>query len=272
MREQHYLSKAFPPMSEEELQNLKDSIENIGVQLPVVIYEEKVIDGWHRYTAANEVGMPCPEIDLPDDVDPRDFVWAANGGGRRHINKSQLALSYTQVYRYNWAGVGKPLNSELGSELKTSKELAEMAGTSTKTIDQAKTILTKGDESVIDAVQKGKISVKRGSQIAKLPKEQQAKAITEPPEPKPSILDGNAPSDQELEANEKAMQADLQAVANFLDADEKMAEVWAENKKLRYLNAQLEVRNAALMREKNECIKLCKKQQVQLDKFYKAQK
>jgi len=32
------------------------------------------------------------------------------------------------------------------------------------------------------------------------------------------------------------------------------------------------VRIASLMREKSECIKLCKKQQTQLDKFYKAQK
>ena len=266
MREQHELSKAFPPMTEEEFQDLKDSIENMGVQLPGVIFEEKVIDGWHRYTAANQLGMPCPEKDLPDDVDPREFAWAHNGKPRRHSTKGQLALSYTKLYQW------QPSAKSVPSTLKTGKELAKMAGTSESSIDHARAVLNKGAKEVVEAVEKGKISLKRGSQIAKLPKEQQKKAITAPPEPRPSMLDGNVPSDQELEANEKSMQADLQAIANFLDADEKMAEVWAENKKLRYLNAQLEIRNAALMREKNECIKLCKKQQVQLDKFYKAQK
>jgi hypothetical protein len=269
MREQHELSKAFPPIPEDKVQEMRDSIEDIGVQVPIVIFEDKVIDGWHRYSIANELGMPCPEVELDDWIDPITFVRALNGN-RRHLTKGQEAISYATIRL--WRPVGKPSNTAPGAELKTTKELAEEAKVSARTMEQAKAVLTKGGEAVIDAVRKGTISVKRGAQIAKLPKEQQGKAITEPPEPRPSMLDGNIPSDQELEANEKSIQADLQAVANFLDADEKMAEVWAENKKLRYLNVQLEVRNAALMREKNECIKLCKKQQVQLDKFYKAQK
>ena len=69
-----------------------------------------------------------------------------------------------------------------------------------------------------------------------------------------------------------AMQADLDEVNRFLESDDKMAGLWEENKKLRFLNSQLEVRNAALMNEKNECIKLCKKLQSQVDKFYKAKK
>lgn len=269
MREQHELSKAFPPMTEEEFQDLKDSIEIVGLLDPITIHEEKVIDGWHRYNACLAVSMPHAEVDLPDDVDPVDFVRAKNGNSRRHMTPSQLALS--EVSLNAWAFRGNP-KSLLGKDFKSAKEMAEKAGVSVSTIERAKEVISKGSDEVINAVKTGKVSVKKAASVSKLPKEQQAKAITAPPEPKPSILDGNAPSDQELEANEKSMQADLQAVADFLDADEKMAEVWAENKKLRYLNAQLEVRNAALMREKNECIKLCKKQQVQLDKFYKAQK
>jgi ParB-like chromosome segregation protein Spo0J len=249
-------------MSDEEFQDLKDSIGNIGVQSPIVIFEDKVIDGWHRYTAALDVGLPCPEVDLPDDVDPRDFV-LANNKSRRHLSKGQLALSYTKVYQWNQSVPSTP---------KTGKELAKIAGTSESSIDQAKAVLTKGAKEVVEAVEKGKISLKRGAQIAKLPKEQQGKAITEPPEPKPSMLDGNAPSDDELKANDLAMQADLDTLNKLLEADEPLKVAHAEIKRLNYLLAQQEVRIASLMREKSECIKLCKKQQVQLDKFYKAQK
>jgi ParB-like chromosome segregation protein Spo0J len=262
MREQHELSKAFPPMSEEEFQILKDSIENIGVQTPIVIFEDKVIDGWHRYTAAMEVGLPCPEVDLADDVDPRDFV-LANNKARRHLTKSQLALSYSKVYQWNPSS--KKSRGEPGSPHKTNQELAEMVGTSARTIQQAKTVLTKGDKAVVEAVETGKISVKRGSQIAKLPKEQQESAITAPPEPKPSILEGSEPSAEELMANDLAMQADLELVNQFLESDDKLAELYAEVKKLNHMLAQKESRIASLMREKSECIKLCHKLQKEND-------
>jgi len=269
MREQHPLSKAFPPMSEEEMQNLRDSIEDIGVQNAIVIFENKVIDGWHRYSVATELGMPCPEVELADDIDPRDFVLSQNKS-RRHLNKGQLAMSYTKVYE--WQPVGNPSNRAPSATLKTNEELAKLAGTSKRTVGQAKTILASGDEEVVKAVETGKISVKRGAEISKLPKEQQAKAITAPPETKPSMLDGNAPSDDELKANELAMQADLDTLNKLLEADEPLKTAHEEIKRLNYLLAQQEVRIASLMREKSECIKLCKKQQVQLDKFYKAQK
>jgi hypothetical protein len=269
MREQHELSKAFPPMSDEEFLDLKDSIENIGVQMPIVIYEEKVIDGWHRYTAANEVGMSCPETDLPDDVDPRDFV-LANNKTRRHLNKGQLAISYTRVYEWYPSGINK--GCLLSRHPKTNKELAQLSGTSRTSIEHAKTLLTKGDKEVVEAVDQGKISLRRGAQISKLDKGEQAKAIAEPSEPKPSILDGHLPSDDEIKANELAMQADLDEVNRFLESDDKMAGLWEENKKLRFLNSQLEVRNAALMNEKNECIKLCKKLHTQVYKLFKAKK
>lgn len=265
MREQHALSKAFPPMTDEEFQVLKDSIEDLGVQQPIVIFEDKVIDGWHRYTAANELGMPCPEVELEDDIDPRNFVLSQNKA-RRHLTKSQLALSYTKVYEWQ-PSAQKASRVELGSTLKTNQELAELAGTSTKTIQQAKTVLTKGDEEVVKAVEAGKISIKRGAQIAKLPKEQQAKAITESPEPRPSMLDGNEPSEDELQANELTMKADMDAIHKLLESDEELATAFAEIKRLNHLVAQKDVRIAAIMREKSECIKLCQKLQKENDKF-----
>jgi ParB-like chromosome segregation protein Spo0J len=266
MREQHPLSAAFPAMSEEEFQELKDSIENIGVQTPIVIFENKVIDGWHRYTAANDVGMPCPESDLDEDIDPRDFVLASNKS-RRHLTKSQLALSYAKVYE--WAPEGKPSNSQPGLELKTAKELAKLSGASTTTIEQVKKVLKDGDENVIKAVESGKISAKRGAEISRLPKDQQSAAIDEP---RPSILDGNVPDDEELRANELAIQADMDAMSKFLEADDKMAELAEENKRLRYLVAQKDIRIASLMNEKNTAVKMVKDLQRQVDKFHKAKK
>ena len=40
---QHPLSAAFPPMAPEDFQSLKDSVENIGVQNPITLFEDMVI-------------------------------------------------------------------------------------------------------------------------------------------------------------------------------------------------------------------------------------
>ena len=265
--EQHPLSASFPPMSEEEVQNLRASIEDIGVQNAIVIFEDKVIDGWHRYSVATELGMPCPNVQLPVDIDPRDFVLSQNKS-RRHLNKGQLAMAYTKVYQ--WYSSGKPTSKDaLGAPLKTKEELAKLSGTSERTIAQAKTVLTQGNKSVVDAVEQGKISVKRGAEISKLDKDKQDKAITEAPEPKPSILDGNVPDDEELKVNELAMKADMDAITKLLESDDALATAYKDIKRLNHLVAQKDVRIASIMREKSECIKLCQKQQLQLDKFYK---
>jgi len=264
--EQHPLSAAFPAMSEEELQNLKDSIDVIGVQNPIVIYEGKIIDGWHRYIVSNELRLPCPTVNLADDIDPQDFV-LANNKARRHLTRGQIAMAYTKVYQ--WYPAGKP-NSKgvLSTHLKTRQELAKLSGTSESTIAQAKAVLKKGSKPVQEAVQSGKISLKRGAKISRLDLESQYKALIEPPEPRPSILDGSEPSEEELEANELARQADLQAVDDLLDSDDQLKELWEKNKRMNHLSAQLEIRMKAMMNEKNECIKLCKKQQYQIKKLY----
>ena len=265
--EQHPLSAAFPAMSEEELQNLKDSIDVMGVQNPIVIYEGKIIDGWHRYKVANELRLPCPTVHLAEDVDPQDFV-LANNKARRHLNRGQIAMAYTKVYQ--WYPAGKPTSKGvLSTPLKTSQELAKLSGTSESIIAQAKSVLKNGAKSIQEAVQSGKISLRRGAKISRLDLESQFKALTEPPEPRPSMLDGNEPSEEELMAMDLAMEADLKHVHELLEADDKLKELWEKNKQLNHWYSTGQSRIASMMREKSECIKLCKKQHIHIKMLYK---
>lgn len=262
--QQHPLSAAFPAMSQEERQDLADSIENIGVQNPITIYEGMVLDGWHRYSIAAELGMDCPEVELDKDIDPRDFVLAQNKM-RRHVTKSQMALAFAKVYE--WFPHGKnTLSGELGSHDRTNKELAELAGTSIKTIKQAKTVLKDGKADVVKAVESGKISAKRGAEIAKLPKDQQSAAIDEP---RPSSLDDHGPDEEELKAMEMAMEADRKLLNDILDSNDQMKLLHDEVIRLNYLVSQKEIRIASLMNEKNTAVKMVKDLQRQVDKFNK---
>ena len=271
---QHPLSSAFPAMTDNEFQELRDSIETNGVLNPITIYEGMVIDGWHRYKAANEANVDCPETELDDWIDPKDFVLAQNKN-RRHITMAQLAIATAEVYKWNPAG--RPNNTVLRTGLnKTTAELAKLSGVSETTIEKAKSVLKNASEEVKEAVKSGKIGLSKAKAISKLPKDQQAGAIDkalpkEAPE-KPILTQYYGPEEAELKANELAQQADLELMNKMLEADDALATAYAEIKRLNFLNAQMEVRISALMTEKNEAIKDAKRAQAQLDKIRKAQK
>ena len=87
----------------------------------------------------------------------------------------------------------------------------------------------------------------------------------------PSGIDaGWAPDEDELRANELALQADQDAMYKLLESDEPLATAHEEIKRLNHLNGQLEVRLHGLMNERNECVKMIKKLQKELDKIKKG--
>ena len=166
-------------MQAEEFQALKDSIESIGVQNPITLLDGMVIDGWHRYSAAAELGMDCPSVDL-DDTDPKDFVMAQNKA-RRHITAAQLAMATTAVYQ--WKSEGRPkLHTECA--VKSSSEMAGIAGVHRNTIVQAQSVQAHAAPEVIEAVKRGEVGLPKAAAIAKLPMAEQAAALHKPA-PKP---------------------------------------------------------------------------------------
>lgn len=273
MYQQHPLSAAFPAIGADDFQALKDSIENIGVQNPITLFEGMVIDGWHRYTAANDLGMHCPAVEL-GNVDPRDFVLAQNKA-RRHVTQAQLGLAVTAVYA--WRPAGNPALSQSGSACpvgKTNAELAQIAGVSERTIKQAKAIQTKAAPEVVEAVKRGEIGCEKAAAIAKLPKEEQAAAIHKPtpkatPEETP---EDDGPSAEEIAAQVAAEEADRALVAKLLDSNEPLAELAEENKQLKAEIAQLKLARDGYMNRCNEAIALVKSRDRQIAKLEKMLK
>lgn len=80
---------------------------------------------------------------------------------------------------------------------------------------------------------------------------------------------GEAPDDAEIKANQQKHEADLERLAEFLDADDKMAHLYEENEQLKHQVVILELRITELMNEKNAAIKMVKSLQKQIDKAKK---
>ena len=216
---QHALSAAYPAMSAEDFQALKDSIENIGVQNPITLFEGQVIDGWHRYTAAVELGIECPVVEL-DDVDPREFVRAVNDA-RRHMTQAARALAITTVYAWFPADGSAQMGGDAGTAPppKSNAELAQIAGVSVRSIQQAKVVQTKGAPAVVEAVKRGEIGNEKAAAIANLPQDQQAAALKKPsPKAKTKALaPAAAPEPNNNELDEAA-----QAITELANENEKL--------------------------------------------------
>ncbi|MDD2712587.1 MAG: ParB N-terminal domain-containing protein [Simplicispira sp.] len=283
---QHPLSAAFPAMTPEEFQELKDSINNIGVQNPITLLDGMVIDGWHRYNACMVLGMDFPVVELEPGIDPRDFVMAQNQA-RRHVTKAQLAMATTAVYA--WRPHGDQRTATMDTECpspKTTVELAEIAGVHVTTIKQAKTVTAQAAPAVVDAVKRGELGLPKAAAIAKLPPEQQAQAISKPlprpvsvvPPPKtaPAVTlatidedEDGAPSEEEIAAAFAAEEDDRKLMHQMLESDDALATLHAE---VTRLNAALRITNErfnGLMNTNAALTDLIKKRDWQIKKLHK---
>jgi hypothetical protein len=169
----HELSQIFPDMDESEVALLADDIKSNGQHDVIYLLDGKVLDGWHRYQACMRAGVH-PMVQDYRGKSPADFVWSKNGH-RRNMTASQKALAAVQVFE--WADAGKP-KGEPGSPLPMkNSQLAEIADTTGRTIQQAKTVEVKGSKALKELVKSGEVSVKKAATVAKLPKREQVAAL-----------------------------------------------------------------------------------------------
>lgn len=280
--QQHPLSAAFPAMSADEFQALKDSIENLGVKNAITIYDGMVLDGWNRYQAAQELGMPCPTQELDPEDDPRDFVLAQNKA-RRHITQAQLIAAASKVFA--WAPVGRNQHgSALSADpLITSKQMAEKLGVGVRSVEQFRAVERTAAPQVVQAVESGEIGLPKAA-IAQLPTEQQAEAIKAPmnkaakyrgkPKKVPAVKLVNAEikaaqaTQAKTEAEDRqhlleeenaalreqlaGAQEDANTLAAVVGAEDKLAAAVAEASKYRKLAQGLQARIDSMLNEISE--------------------
>jgi len=87
--EPHPLAELIPEMSDEEYAALRDDIEARGLVEPILLLDDKILDGRHRYRACAELGIE-PKFARYVDGDPIGRVISANLR-RRHLSTGQLA-------------------------------------------------------------------------------------------------------------------------------------------------------------------------------------
>jgi hypothetical protein len=210
-------------------------------------------DGFHRYFAAQAAGATTIEVDYKPGTmeDAQDLALSANGGHGLPRSKEdkrkaiETALSYERHAK------------------KSNREIAILCDVSHTTVAYVRNPEVKKQQ------ERNKLK-----STQKLLSQDSVTGVYSTPDadPTPVLTQDYGPDEAELKANELAEQADREVFNKMLEADDALAIAYEEIKRLTFLNAQMEIRIAALMTEKNEAIKDAKRAQAQYDKIKKAQK
>jgi hypothetical protein len=107
----HHYANIFPLLDGDEDGALVDSIAKSGIREPIVLHEDKILDGRNRYRAARKLNLPITKIpirkfDPEREGDPIDFVWDENVN-RRHLNETQRGLAAAEMETLRHGGKRK---------------------------------------------------------------------------------------------------------------------------------------------------------------------
>jgi hypothetical protein len=80
----------FPEMTAEEREEVRSDIQMYGYddRYPVILYQDKVLDGWNRHQICEELSVTPAYLEFNgSDLEAMDFIWRSNK--RRNLTSSQ---------------------------------------------------------------------------------------------------------------------------------------------------------------------------------------
>lgn len=178
----HQISADSPDMSDQEAIALRESIASIGQQVPILLWHGDVIDGRKRLAACHVLGREPITQTVPDDGDPVQFAGALNLL-RTHYTLSQRAAYAERLANVTIADTSSFRKSAAPSSnlnLVTRADAARRMGVSKTALNTARVIRRTAAPEVIQAVERGKLTLHAAEVIAtKVPHAEQPKVVEE---------------------------------------------------------------------------------------------
>lgn len=186
----HEFSLMFPLLSGQELDDLVADIAANGQREPIVMLDDKILDGRNRYLACQKLHIKPRLRNLTCiDGDPLNFVWSANVA-RRHLSQSAIALAAAARAKFKVGVIGRG-RGKMGPQATSNEngylppiligEAAKLAECSRDTIKRAKTILDYGTDTEKAAIQTGKMKIKTAYNLARHRKKATEQATQDDP-------------------------------------------------------------------------------------------
>jgi len=132
----HPLSACFPELADDAFGDFAADIEASGQREAIVIFEGRILDGWHRYRACQMLGKECRAKDWPGDLVTAGAYVLSKNLHRRSLTETQRALALVMV---------RSVVADNGVEYAvTAAEIADETGVSERTAYRAKAAAREG--------------------------------------------------------------------------------------------------------------------------------
>jgi N6-adenosine-specific RNA methylase IME4 len=164
----HPLANIFPLVEGGEFDGLVADIREHGLHEPIVVYEDKILDGRNRYRACLAASIE-PTFTVYQGDDPISYVVSLNLR-RRHLNESQRAMVAAKLATLK---LGDNQHSE-GLPIGRSSELLNVGE---RTVARAREIQEHGTPELVQAVEHGAVSVSAAADVATLSAQEQREIV-----------------------------------------------------------------------------------------------
>jgi ParB-like chromosome segregation protein Spo0J len=162
----------LPPLTEEQKTELEKDIIKNGCLTPLVVWNNILIDGHHRYDICTKNGIPfdLTEMEFKGKLEAMEWIWS-NQKNRRNLNKyelAQIALKFKPVIeakakenlKTSTGGKNpRPCQKSDNPAIDTKKELAKIAGVSHDTIHKVEVIENQAPEDIKKQVKAGDLTI-----------------------------------------------------------------------------------------------------------------
>src|SRR5262245_17601140 len=166
----HALATLFPLLNGEDFDELVADIRKHGLREPIVMFEGKVLDGRNRYRACIEAGVEPTFAHYQGD-DPAAYVISLNLL-RRHLNESQRAMVAAKLATLRR---GDNQHSPIGET--SQARAAELLNIGKRSVERAREVREHGAPELVQAVERGKLSVSAAADIASQPIDEQREIV-----------------------------------------------------------------------------------------------
>ena len=171
----HELAAIFPPLPNAQLKQLAASIKEVGLLQPIVLFDDKVLDGVHRQKACAIANVE-PRYETYAGDDPLGFVLAANVE-RRHLISAQRASVADELATLPHGGANGNGNGKSPKGL-SLKEAAKAMGVGISTVKRARELKQNAPRPIQNAIFKdGLITLGDAYAVRDVPADEQLAAL-----------------------------------------------------------------------------------------------
>ena len=158
------LKNLLPPLTPEEFAGLEESIRKDGCLSPLIVWNDILVDGHHRYKICTKYQIPFAVKNIVLENLDEAKLWAGkHQENRRNLSpylRSELALKLKDVVtaRAKERQIRKPtdfVRPTLAEQKPTREELAEIANVSHGTLNKVEYITEHADDETKSKLRKG---------------------------------------------------------------------------------------------------------------------